>query len=172
MSAAKNRVAKQIQEEEPRAVYTHYYGSFQPCHLWCIETHQKMLWRQLMSWLNILCAEKVYSRRWTAQMLLLWITIHLVHVYHGQQCGQYVSTHFVASYTIMQTTLQCTWEEAMDIASDTKTTARIGWVSAQMTKFNFLFWYGPWWDVTPPLQQPQQSTTEEELICSWRSTCR
>ena len=35
--------------------------------------------------------------------------------------------------------LQHTWDEAIDVARDTETKARIGGVSAQMTKFDFLF---------------------------------
>ena len=35
--------------------------------------------------------------------------------------------------------LQHTWEEAIDVVRDTETKARIGGVSAQMTKFDFLF---------------------------------
>ena len=45
----------------------------------------------------------------------------------------------LASIITNYAALQRTWEEAMDIARDTETKARIGGVAAQMTKFDFLF---------------------------------
>lgn len=45
----------------------------------------------------------------------------------------------LASIICNYAALQRTWEEASDVARDTETKARIGGVSAQMTKFDFLF---------------------------------
>lgn len=68
-------------------------------------------------------------------MMLLRIIIHLVCVCFAQLDGWCAQTHLVASYA----TLQHTWEEAIDVARDTETKVRKGGVSAQITKFDFLF---------------------------------
>ena len=68
--------------------------------------------------------------------MLLVIIIHLVCVCCVQQGGQYVQIRFLASCAIMHHFR--TWGEAVEIARDTETKARIGGVSAQMT-FDFFF---------------------------------
>jgi len=71
-------------------------------------------------------------------MLLLVVT-HLVYVCFVQLDGLHVRADSLASIIGNYAVLQSTWEEAIGVARDTETKARIGGVSAQMKTFDFLF---------------------------------
>ena len=144
MSGSKSGVAKRIQTEEPRAVYTHCYGhsvSLATCDavkqskpiksalemtheitkLIKYSPHREGIFKELKHDIDVSTGNHspgvrvLRPTRWTV---------------HADSLGSIIGNYAA---------LQSTWEEAIEIARDTETKARIGGVLAQMKSFDFLF---------------------------------
>ena len=143
MSGAKSGVAKRIQEEEPRAVYTHCYGHSVNLATCDAIKESKPIKSALETTHEITklikfspCREGIFKQ--------IKSSSNATSDSHSPGLRVLCPTRWtvradsLASIITNYAALQRTWEEAADIARDTETKTRIGGVAAQMTKFDFL----------------------------------
>ncbi len=157
VSGAKSGVAKRIQEEEPRAVYTHCYGhsinlavcdavkQSRPIKSALEMTHEitkliKYSPRREGIFQELKSANEVATGSHTTGVRVLCPTRWTVR---ADSLASIISNYGV---------LQTTWEEAVDVARDTETKARINGVSCSSNEnFSFPVWSNPWRDVAASL---------------------
>ena len=138
-------IVKRIQEEEPRAVYTHCYGhsvnlatcdsvkQSKPVKSALETTHEvtKLIKysppRQEHIFKEVKSATDASTGNHSPGVRVLCPTRWTVRA------------DSLASIICNYEALQSTWEEATEVARDTETKARIGGVAAQMKRFDFLF---------------------------------
>ena len=144
LSGAKSGVAKRIQEEEPRAVYTHCYGhsvNFATCDA----VKQSKAIRSALETTHEITKLIKFSPRREGIFKEIKSVNDVATDSHSPGVGILCPTRWtvraesLASIISNYAALQSTWEEAVEVARDTETKARIGGVSAKMTKFEFLF---------------------------------
>lgn len=144
MSGAKNGVAKKIREEEPRAVYLHCYGHSVNLAT-CDAVKQSKPIKNALETTHEITKLIKYSPRREGIFKEIKSTSSATGDNHSPGVRVLCPTRWtvradsLASIIYNYAALQHTWEEAMDVARDTESKARIGGVSAQMTKFDFLF---------------------------------
>ena len=144
MSGAKSGVAMKIREEEPRAVYTHCYGHSVNLAI-CDAVKQSKPIKNALETTHEITKLIKHSPRREGIFKNIKSASDAIGDNHSPGVRVLCPTRWtvradsLASIICNYAALQHTWEEAVDVARDTETKARIGGVSAQMTKFNFLF---------------------------------
>ena len=144
MSGAKSGVAKKIQEEEPRAVYTHCYGHSINLAT-CDAVKQSKPIKNALETTHEITKLIKHSPRREGIFREIKSASDATGDNHSPGVRVLCPTRWtvradsLASIVSNYSALQHTWDEAIDVARDTETKARIGGVSAQMTKFDFLF---------------------------------
>lgn len=144
MRGARSGVAKRILDEEPRAVYTHCYGH--SINLAASDAvKQTKLMRDALDMTHEITKLIKYSPRREAVFRDLKEENEMSTGCHSPGIRVLCPTRWtvradsLASIVDNYNLLQSTWEEAVEIARDTETKARINGVAAQMKTFNFLF---------------------------------
>ena len=141
MSGSKNGVAKRISDLEPRAVYTHCYGH--ALNLAASDTlKQCKLMKDALDMTYEITKLIKYSPRREGIFQTLKETLPT-----GSTPGirvlcptrWTVRADSLLSITSNYGVLQSTWEEALLVAKDSETKARIHGVSSQMKTFNYLY---------------------------------
>ena len=145
MKGIRSGLVLRIQELEPRAVYTHWYG-----HSINLAANDALKGSKLLKDALDMTREITklikYSPRREAIFQSLKEQSHF-EIENDSSSGirvlcptrWTVCADSLGSIVDNYTTLQDTWEEAVDIVHDTETKARIRGVSSQMKTFNFLF---------------------------------
>jgi len=146
MRGIRSGVAKQICDEEPQALYTHCYG-----HSINLAVNDAIkLSKQLKVALEV--THKItklikYSPRWDE----IFKNLKTAH----DQATQLITpgirvlcptrwTVCADALTSILEVLQTTWEQAIEVSTDTEIKARILGDSMQMSKFDFFFWCCAW----------------------------
>ena len=144
MRGARSGVAKRILDEEPRAVYTHCYGH--SINLAASDAvKQTKLMRDALDMTHEITKLIKYSPRREAVFRELKQGNEMSTGSHSPGIRVLCPTRWtvradsLASIVSNYGLLQNTWEEALEIARDTETKARIHGVAAQMKSFDFLF---------------------------------
>ena len=144
MRGARSGVAKRILDEEPRAVYTHCYGH--SINLAASDAvKQTKVMRDALDMTHEITKLIKYSPRWKAIFRDLKQGSEMSAGSHSPGirvlCPMRwtVRADSLASIVNNYDLLQCTWEEAIEVARDTEMKARIIGVDSQMKTFNFLF---------------------------------
>ena len=144
MRGARSGVTKRILDEEPRAVYTHCYGH--SINLAASDAvKQTKVMRDALDMTHEITKLIKYSPRQEAIFRDLKQGSEMSSGSHSPGIQVLCPTRWtvradsLASIVNNYDLLQCTWEEAIKIARDTETKARINGVAAQMKTFNFLF---------------------------------
>ncbi len=141
MSGSKSGVAKRISDLEPRAVFTHCYGH--ALNLAASDTlkRSKLMKDALDTTREITKLIKFSPRREgifrSLKENLPAVTTPGVRVLCPTRWT--VRADSLSSITSNYGTLQSTWEEALTVAHDTETKARIQGVSSQMSTFDYLY---------------------------------
>ena len=140
MRGFKNGVAKQIQDTEPRAIYTHCYGH--SLNLAASDTVQKCkTMKSALETTNEITKLVKYSPR--RERLLDEIEDNIAPGTPGIQvlCPTRWTVRTDSMLSIIQnyTVLNDLWEKACDVVGDTETIARIHGVAAQMASLTFIF---------------------------------
>ena len=144
MSGPKSGVAKRIQNEEPRAVYTHCYGHSINLAT-CDAVKQSRPIKSALEMTHEITKLIKYSPRREGIFKELKSANDVATGSHSPGVRVLCPTRWtvradsLASIIGNYAVLQSTWEEAIGVARDTETKARIGGVSAQMKTFDFLF---------------------------------
>jgi len=144
MSGPKSGVAKRIQNEEPRAVYTHCYGHSINLAT-CDAVKQSRPIKSALEMTHEITKLIKYSPRREGILKELKSANDVATGSHSPGVRVLCPTRWtvradsLASIIGNYAVLQSTWEEAIGVARDTETKARIGGVSAQMKTFDFLF---------------------------------
>ena len=144
MKGARSGVAKRILDEEPRAVYMHYYGH--SINLAASDAvRQTKLMKDSLEIAHEITKLIKFSPRREAVFQELKERNEMLTEYHSPgvhilcQTRWTVRADSLASIVDNYNVLQSTWEEVVEIARDTETKARIIGVAAQMKTFGFLF---------------------------------
>ena len=141
MSSSKRGVAKRICDLEPQAVYTHCYGH--ALNLAAGDTlKQSKLMKEALETTREITKLIKYSPRRDGIFQRLKETLPV-----GSTPGirvlcptrWTVRAESIHSILTNYETLQRTWEEALQVTTDTEAKARIQGVAAQMTTFNYFF---------------------------------
>ena len=141
MSSSKRGVAKRISDLEPRAVYTHCYGH--ALNLAAGDTlKQSKLMKEALETTREITKLIKYSPRRDGIFQRLKETLPV-----GSTPGirvlcptrWTVRAESIHSILTNYETLQRTWEEALQVTTDTEAKARIQGVAAQMTTFTYFF---------------------------------
>lgn len=157
MSGPKSGVAKRIQNEEPRAVYTHCYGHSINLAT-CDAVKQSRPIKSALEMTHEITKLIKYSPRREGIFKELKSANDVATGSHSPGVRVLCPTRWtvradsLASIIGNYAVLQSTWEEAIGVARDTETKARIGGVPAQMKTFDFLF--GVVLGEMSPLRQP------------------
>ena len=144
MSGAKSGVVKRIQEEEPRAVYTHCYGHSVNLAT-CDSVKQSKPIKSALETIHEVTKLIKYSPRREHIFKEVKSATDASTGNHSPGVCVLCPTRWtvradsLASIICNYEALQSTWEEAIEVARDTETKARIGGVAAQMKRFDFLF---------------------------------
>ena len=140
MAGSKSGVAKQLRGEEPRAVFTHCYGH--ALNLACGDAIKrcKTLRDALDSTHEITKLIKLSPRR---EAIFRGVKQSVTPESAGMRllCPTRWTVRADALKSVLDnyTALQETWEEALEVAKDTETRARILGVAGQMKMFSFFY---------------------------------
>ena len=140
MSGLRKGVAKQIQEDEPRAIYTHCYGH--SLNLAASDTMQKckVMKAALETTFEITKLVKYSPRR---EQLFKEIKDEIAPGSPGIRvlCPTRWTVRADSMMSIIKNyrVLNELWEKACEVVKDTETIARIRGVAAQMTSFEFFY---------------------------------
>ena len=141
MSGAKSGVAKRIQDEEPRAVFTHYYGHAISLAVCDVLKQLKAIKQALEVTHDITKLIKYSPRRESIFKQVKETTLTTgssgIHVLCPTRWT--VRADSLASIISNYDALLITWEEALEEVRDTETKARIIGVATQMPLFDFFF---------------------------------
>ena len=141
MQGARSGVATRICEEEPHALYTHCYGHSINLAASDAIKRTKVMKRAMETAHEITKLVKYSPRR--EQIFHNQKVANNDH--HGPGLRVLCPTHWtmradsLSSIELNYTVLQSTWMEALEVAHDTETKARITGVQAQMKEFAFYF---------------------------------
>ena len=141
MSGAKSGVAKRIQDEEPRAVFTHCYGHAISLAMCDVLKHSKPIKHALEVTHEITKLIKYSPRRESIFKQVKETTLTTGSGGIRVLCPTRwtVRADSLASIISNYDALLITWEEALEAARDTETKARIIGVATQMRSFEFFF---------------------------------
>ena len=144
MKGARSGVAKRILDEEPTAVYMHYYGH--SINLAASDAvRQTKLMRDSLETAHEITKLIKFSPWREAVFQELKERNEMLTECHSPGVRVLCPTRWtvradsLASIVDNYNVLQSTWEEVVEIARDTETKARIIGVAAQMKTFGFLF---------------------------------
>ena len=145
MKGEKSGVAQRIREEEPRAVYTHCYGHSINLAT-CDAVKESKPIKNALEMTHEVCKlikcspkrENIFRRLKEASNLTTdYCSFSSIRVLCPTRWT--VRANALASIIENYVVLQDTWDEALEVAKDTDSKAKINGVSAQMKKFEFLF---------------------------------
>lgn len=145
MKGEKSGVAQRIREEEPRAVYTHCYGHSINLAA-CDAVKESKPIKNALEMTHEVCKlikcspkrENIFRRTKEASRLTTdYCSSSSIRVLCPTRWTVWANA--LASIIENYAVLQDTWDEALEVAKDTDSKAKINGVSAQMKKFEFLF---------------------------------